>query len=91
MTGTFFDTIIVCSATGLAIASSGMLGAVDDKGKLLEGVALTNKVFEMALGTPGRLVIPWELLCLPLQRLLDGNIMGKRRWNIFVHQAWACR
>ena len=26
MTGTFFDTIVVCTITGLAIASSGMLG-----------------------------------------------------------------
>ena len=30
MCGTFIDTIIVCTITGLAIASSGVLGSVDD-------------------------------------------------------------
>ena len=29
MTGTFWDTIVVCSITGLCIASSGMLGQID--------------------------------------------------------------
>lgn len=29
MTGTFFDTIIICSVTGLVIASSGTLGQLD--------------------------------------------------------------
>ena len=29
MTGTFWDTIVVCTITGLAIASSGVLGQID--------------------------------------------------------------
>lgn len=28
MTGTFWDTIVVCTTTGLAIASSGVLGQI---------------------------------------------------------------
>lgn len=83
MTGTFFDTIIVCSATGLAIASSGMLGAVDDKGKLLEGVALTNKVFEMALGTPGRLVITVGITLFAFATIIGWEYYGEKALEYF--------
>lgn len=33
MTGTFWDTIVVCTITGLCIASSGVLGSTDTVGK----------------------------------------------------------
>ena len=36
MTGTFFDTIIICTGlTGLAIASSGVLGSVGSNGEVI--------------------------------------------------------
>ena len=42
MTGTFFDTMIICMLTGLVIASSGVLGTVDPAtGKLVSGAPLT--------------------------------------------------
>lgn len=31
MTGTFWDTLVVCTITGLAIASSGVIGTTDEK------------------------------------------------------------
>ena len=40
MTGTFIDTIVVCSITGLTIASSGVLGTLGADGKPLTGVFL---------------------------------------------------
>ena len=46
MCGTFIDTIIVCTITGLAIASSGVLGTTNADGKLLEGAELTIAAFE---------------------------------------------
>ena len=46
MTGTFFDTMIICMLTGLVIASSGVLGATDPAtGKLISGVQLTILAF----------------------------------------------
>ena len=46
MTGTFWDTIVVCSITGLCIASSGMLGQIDPAtGSLYTGSALTIASF----------------------------------------------
>ena len=46
MTGTFWDTIVVCTITGLAIASSGVLGQIDPAtGQLYVGSALTIAAF----------------------------------------------
>ncbi len=53
MCGTFINTIIVCTITGLAIASSGMLGTTNADGKMLEGAELTIAAFDTALGKAG--------------------------------------
>ena len=46
MTGTFWDTIVVCTITGLAIASSGVLGQIDPAtGEMYIGSALTIAAF----------------------------------------------
>ena len=53
MTGVFIDTIVICSLTGLAIASSGMLGQRDAQGELLNGTALMIAVFSATFGRAG--------------------------------------
>lgn len=54
MTGTFWDTIVVCTITGLCIASSGVLGTIDPAtGELMTGSALTIAAFESVLGPAG--------------------------------------
>ena len=51
MTGTFFDTMIICFLTGLVIASSGVLGTVDpETGKLISGAPLTILAFSTVYG-----------------------------------------
>lgn len=53
MTGTFWDTIVVCTITGLAIASSGVLGMTDAAGNMLTGSDVTIAAFETVLGSAG--------------------------------------
>ena len=54
MTGTFWDTIVVCTITGLAIASSGVLGQIDPAtGEMYIGSALTIAAFSTVLGKVG--------------------------------------
>lgn len=53
MTGTFWDTIVVCTITGLAIASSGVLGMTDAAGNMLTGSDITIAAFETVLGSAG--------------------------------------
>ena len=45
MTGVFFDTIVICVVTGLALAASGVLGITDGAGEPITGSALTIAAF----------------------------------------------
>ncbi len=58
MTGTFIDTIVVCSMTGLAIVLTNSW----DKG--LEGVAVTTEAFRQGLPFPGMLSAFILMICL---------------------------
>lgn len=71
MTGTFWDTIVVCTITGLVIASSGTLGMVGADNKLVEGSALTIAAFQSVLGKPGG----W-LVCIGITLFAFSTILG---------------
>lgn len=58
MTGTFIDTIVVCSMTGICIVLTGAW----DMG--LEGVAVTTRAFEMGLPFPSKVASFILMLCL---------------------------
>ena len=51
MTGIVFDTLILCTVTGLAICASGVLGAPEAQG--VDGAALTILAFQTVLGQAG--------------------------------------
>ncbi len=55
MTGVFFDTMVICTVTGLAICCSGTLGTADGAGRPLAGASLTLRAFETVLGP----LAPW--------------------------------
>lgn len=82
MTGVFIDTIVICSLTGLAIASSGMLGQRDAQGELLNGTALMIAVFSATFGRWGNGCLHYLLHCLRLLPLLPGNIRERKPLNI---------
>ncbi len=63
MTGTFFDTIVICSITGLVIVMSGSW--VPELG--FKGFAITNAAFQMLLPVVPKVVISFLLMvCLVL-------------------------
>ena len=79
MCGTFIDTIIVCTITGLAIASSGMLGQADPKtGKLFEGAQLTIAAFESALGKTGGVLVTIGIILFAFSTILGWEYNGEK-------------
>ena len=60
MTGTFIDTIIVCTMTGLTIVISGCIDSNPD----LEGVEITDAAFRYGLPFPERLSSFLLMTCL---------------------------
>lgn len=60
MTGTFIDTILVCTMTGLTIVISGCL----EKDPGLEGVEITNAAFRYGLPFPEKVSSFLLMICL---------------------------
>lgn len=73
MTGTFIDTIIVCTMTGLAIV---MAGSHEKEG--LEGVAITTDAFRYGLPFPEKVSSLLIMLCLSFFAFT--TILG---WNYY--------
>ncbi len=85
MTGTFWDTIVVCSITGLCIASSGVLGTTDAAGNLLEGSALTIAAFETVLGSAGGWLISIGITLFAFSTILGWEYHGEKAFEYIVN------
>ena len=84
MTGTFFDTLIVCTITGLVIASSGMLGVLDGSGEPVTGVALTIAAFSTVLGKYGGYIITVGIALFAFSTILGWEYYGEKALEYLV-------
>ncbi len=73
MTATFIDTLVICTMTGLVIASSGIL---PNHG--LSGAALTVQAFTMILGGFGENLISLSLLLFAFSTILGWSYYGEK-------------
>lgn len=85
MTGTFFDTIIVCSVTGLVIASSGALGTTDASGAALTGVNLTIAAFSSGLGVAGSWLVTIGIALFAFSTILGWEYYGEKSLEYLVN------
>ena len=90
MCGTFIDTIIVCSITGLAIASTGVLGSVDASGNLISGADLTLMAFESTLGKIGGVVVSIGILLFAFSTMLGWEYQGEKALEYLFKKKWIC-
>ena len=81
MTGTFIDTIVVCSITGLTIASSGVLGTMGADGKPLTGVGLTMAAFSTHLGVVGSYIVSVGIILFAFSTILGWEYNGEKAWE----------
>lgn len=81
MTGTFFDTIVVCTITGLSIASSGVLGTVGADGKPLEGIQLTIAAFSSVLGFFGSYIVSIGIILFAFSTILGWEYHGEKAFE----------
>lgn len=85
MTGTFFDTMIVCMLTGLVIASSGMLGTVDPStGKLVSGAQLTILAFSSVFGEYAKVIVSVALALFAFSTILGWEYYGEKALEYLV-------
>ncbi|MDD3360741.1 MAG: sodium:alanine symporter family protein [Hespellia sp.] len=82
MTGTFWDTIVVCTITGLAIASSGVLGTIDPAtGELLTGASLTIAAFSTVLGGAGGWLVSIGITLFAFSTILGWEYHGEKAFE----------
>lgn len=75
MTGTFFDTSVICTVTGLAICCSGVL----DSGA--EGVALTVLAFQSVLGETGGALISLSVVLFAFATIIGWEYQGEKAFE----------
>lgn len=83
MTGTFFDTLVICSLTGLSIASSGVLGTVVD-GEVVSGTVLTSMAFSTALGELRPIVVSVGIALFAFSTILGWEYYGEKSLEYLV-------
>ena len=85
MTGTFFDTMIICFLTGTVIASSGMLGSVDvTTGKLVSGAELTILAFSTVFGDWARVIVSVSLALFAYSTILGWEYYGEKSLEYLI-------
>ena len=91
MTGTFFDTIVICTITGLAICSSGVLGQIDPAtGEMLTGSALTIAAFQTVLGTFGGWMVTIGIALFAFSTILGWEYHGEKALEYIVKSPKIC-
>ena len=84
MTGTFFDTMIVCMLTGLVIASSGVLGTRDASGEIISGAALTISAFSTVFGVYGKYIVSFSLALFAFSTILGWEYYGEKALEYLI-------
>ena len=90
MTGTFIDTLVVCTITGLTIASSGLLGTVGADGETLKGVALTAAAFAKPLGAAGNYIVSIGVILFAFSTILGWEYYGEKSFEYLVKNTKYC-
>ena len=82
MTGTFIDTLIICTLTGLTIIVTGQWTSE------LNGAALTNAAFSMAYPVFGGTLLTISLVLFAFTTILGWNYYGERCLVYLVGTKW---
>lgn len=84
MTGVFIDTIVICSLTGLAITSSGMLGQRDAQGEFLNGTALMIAVFSATFGRVGEWMLTLSIALFAFATIIAWEYQGEKAFEYLM-------
>ena len=85
MTSAFFDTIVLCTVTGIAICASGMLGMTDASGQMVDGAALTILAFRTVLGDWGAVFIAVSIGLFAFSTILGWAYQGEKAFEYLSH------
>jgi AGCS family alanine or glycine:cation symporter len=81
MLGPFIDTILVCSMTAFVILTSGIKTENE-----MEGVVLTSRVFESAMGPFGKLLLSFIVASFAISTMVGYSYYGRKCFSYLVGQ-----
>ena len=73
MTGTFIDTMIVCTITGLVVASSGLILDPD-----VSGINIAIEAFNLSLGPVGGYIVAIGIIAFAFSTILGWEYYGEK-------------
>ncbi len=82
MTGTFIDTLVVCSLTGLVLAVTGVWQSGET------GVHLTQLAFAQGLGSAGETLITFAVVVFAFSTILGWGYYGEKCFEYLTRQRW---
>ena len=74
----FVDTIVCCTLTALAVLSTGVLGTMDSKGKLLDGAPLVISAFQTGFGKYAGAFVSISVMLFAFATLLGWSFYGSK-------------
>ena len=83
MTGVFLDTVVICTATGLALAVSGVLGGTVGDAPLT-GAALTLAAFRTVLGSFGEKFMGVSIVLFAFATIVGWAYQGERAFEFLM-------
>lgn len=90
MTGVFLDTVVICTVTGLALASSGVLGKTDGAGEPLTGTALTIAAFATTFGSRGEILVTIGIVLFAFATIIGWEYQGEKAFEYLVKRSDHC-
>ena len=82
MTGVFLDTVVICTATGLSLAASGVLGEAE--GTALTGAGLTLAAFRTVLGDFGEKFMGVCIVLFAFATIVGWAYQGERAFEFLM-------
>lgn len=90
MTGVFLDTIVICSATGLALITSGVLGMTNEIGEPITGTALTIEAFRTTFGDMGACFVSICIVLFAFATIIGWAYQGEKAFEFLAKKTKYC-
>lgn len=84
MTGVFFDTIVLCTATGLALAASGVFTLREGSGAPVTGITLVLEAFRSVFGDFGEQFMGISMVLFAFATIIGWAYQGEKAFEFLM-------
>lgn len=78
MTATLMSTAVICTITAIVIALSGVMGSVDDTGRLVNGASLVIEAFSTVMPVAGHYIVAFGLILFAFTTVISWAYYGEK-------------